>query len=151
MSNILHIEFVLFSWRTGLDILFRLSGDKCPSLSTVFPYLIWIILPKHDLSHNVRKFMCGHVHTTKSQSQLVHLHSLIIISYAGLGDSVQWVSKWWSGGCGFDPHQVSNILSWRLHMKYFLWSFYPIPFFRKGSCKFLAKECAQILVNRLED
>ena len=33
-----------------------------------------------------------------------------------------------------------NILSWRLLMKYFLWSFSPYCWFKKGSCQFLAKE-----------
>ena len=28
-------------------------------------------------------------------------------------------------GCGLDPHQAGNILSWRLIMKYFLRSFSP--------------------------
>ena len=36
-----------------------------------------------------------------------------------------------------------NILSWRLIMKYFLRSFSPFCWFKKGSCQFLAKECAQ--------
>ena len=39
--------------------------------------------------------------------------------------------------------KVSNILSWRLIMKYFLQSFSPFRWFKKGSCQFLAKECAQ--------
>ena len=26
--------------------------------------------------------------------------------------------NWWSGGCGFDPRRVRNILLWRLTMKY---------------------------------
>ena len=38
---------------------------------------------------------------------------------------------------GSTPAEVGNILSWRLIMKYFLRSFSP-----KGSCQFLAKECA---------
>ena len=41
------------------------------------------------------------------------------------------------------PAEVGNILSWRLIMKYFLWSFSPFRWFKKGSCQFLAKECAQ--------
>ena len=41
---------------------------------------------------------------------------------------------------GSTPAEVSNILSWRLIMNYFLRSFSP---FKKGSCQFLAKECAQ--------
>ena len=37
--------------------------------------------------------------------------------------------------------EVGNILSWRL--KYFLWPFSPFRWFKKGTCQFLAKECAQ--------
>ena len=36
-------------------------------------------------------------------------------------------------------------------MKYSLWSFSPFSQFKKGSYQFLAKECAQVLVNHLED
>ena len=39
--------------------------------------------------------------------------------------------------------KAGNILSWRLIMKYFLRSFSPFRWFKKGSCQFLAKECAQ--------
>ena len=52
-------------------------------------------------------------------------------------------SDWRLGGRGFDPAKVGNILSWRLIMKYFLRSFSPFRGFKKGSCQFLAKECAQ--------
>ena len=49
---------------------------------------------------------------------------------------------------GSIPAEVGNILSWRLIMKYFLRSFSPFCWFKKGSCQFLAKECAQYwLVN----
>ena len=44
---------------------------------------------------------------------------------------------------GSTPAEVGNILSWRLIMKYFLWSFSPFRWFKKGSCQFRAKECAQ--------
>ena len=44
-----------------------------------------------------------------------------------------------------------SILSWRLIMKYFLWSFSPFCRFKKGNCQFHVKECAQVLVNHLED
>ena len=44
---------------------------------------------------------------------------------------------------GSTPAEVSNILSWRLITKYFLRSFSPFRWFKKGSCQFLAKECAQ--------
>ena len=44
---------------------------------------------------------------------------------------------------GSTPAEIGNILSWRLIMKYFLRSFSPFRWFKKGSCQFLAKECAQ--------
>ena len=52
-------------------------------------------------------------------------------------------SDWRPGGPGLTPAEVGNILSWRLIMKYFLQSFSPFCWFKKGSCQFLAKECAQ--------
>ena len=44
---------------------------------------------------------------------------------------------------GSTPAKVGNILSWRLVLKYFLRSFSPFRWFKKGSCKILEKECAQ--------
>ena len=44
---------------------------------------------------------------------------------------------------GSTAAEVSNILSWRLIIKYFLWSFSPFRWSKKGSCQFLAKEYAQ--------
>ena len=44
---------------------------------------------------------------------------------------------------GSTPAEVGNILLLRLIMKYFLRSFPPFRWFKKGSCQFLAKECAQ--------
>ena len=52
---------------------------------------------------------------------------------------------------GSTPAEVGNILLWRLLMKYFLRSFSPSHWFKKGSCQFLVKECAQYWFNRLED
>ena len=60
----------------------------------------------------------------------------------GLCSSVGGASDWWSGGCGFDPRRVGNIISWKLIMKYFLQSVSIFRWFKKGSCQFLAKECA---------
>ena len=60
---------------------------------------------------------------------------------ASLGGSVG--CSWRPGGREFNPAEVSNILSWRLIMKYFLRSFSPFRRFKKGSCQFLVKECAQ--------
>ena len=55
------------------------------------------------------------------------------------------------GATGSIPVRSGNIHSWRLIMKYFLQLFSPFCLFKKGSCQFLAKEWAQIQVNRLED
>ena len=44
---------------------------------------------------------------------------------------------------GSNPAEDGNILSWRLIMKYILRSFIPFRWFKKGSCQFLSKECAQ--------
>ena len=44
---------------------------------------------------------------------------------------------------GSTPAEAGIILSWRLIMNYFLQSFSPYRWFKKGSCQFLAKECAQ--------
>ena len=43
---------------------------------------------------------------------------------------------------GSTPTEVGNILSWEFIMKYFLRSFSPFCWFKKGSCQFLPKECA---------
>ena len=44
---------------------------------------------------------------------------------------------------GSTPAEVDNILSWRLIVKYFLQPISPFCWFQKGSCQFLAKQCAQ--------
>ena len=55
------------------------------------------------------------------------------------------------GGCGFDSCQVGNILLSRLIMKYFLWSFSPFHWFKKGSLSVSDERMCIILVNPLED
>ena len=60
--------------------------------------------------------------------------------FAGLGGSV---------GC-LTPAGSWDIL-WGVIMECILQSFSPFCWFKKGNCQFLTKECAQVLVNRLED
>ena len=48
---------------------------------------------------------------------------------------------------GSIPAEPGNIMSERLILKYFLRSFSPFRSFKRDSCQFLVKECAQILVN----
>ena len=64
-------------------------------------------------------------------------------TFAGLGGSVDVRPTGDQEVAGSTPAKVGNILSWRLIMKYFLRSFSPFRWFKKGSCQFLAKECAQ--------
>ena len=52
---------------------------------------------------------------------------------------------------GSNPAEVGNILSWRLIMKYFLRSFCPFRWFKKGSCQFFGERMCTILVNHLEN
>ena len=44
-----------------------------------------------------------------------------------------------------------NILSWKMIVNYFLRSLSTFRWFKTGSYQFLAKECAQELVKRLEN
>ena len=64
----------------------------------------------------------------------------IYFQNAGLGGSIGCAVRLETSST---PAEVSNILSWRLIMKYFLRSFSPFRWFKKGSCQFLVKECAQ--------
>ena len=43
---------------------------------------------------------------------------------------------------GSTPAEIGNILSWRLIMKYFIQSFSPFRWFKKGSCLFV---CVEVL------
>ena len=45
------------------------------------------------------------------------------------------------------PLGPSNFISWWLIKKHFLWSFSPFCWWKKASCQFMARECAQVLVN----
>ena len=51
---------------------------------------------------------------------------------------------------GSTPTEVGNILSWRLIMKYFLWSF-SFPLIQEGQLSVSGEKMYTILVNRLED
>ena len=64
-----------------------------------------------------------------------------------------WIRvRLWSGGCRFDPHWAGNILSQGLIIKYFLRSFSPFCWFRKGMQLSVSGErMGTVLVNCLED
>ena len=50
-------------------------------------------------------------------------------------------SDWRPGGRGFNPRQGQQHSFVEIDKKYFLHSFFPFCWFKKGSCQFLAKEC----------
>ena len=54
-------------------------------------------------------------------------------------------------GAGLISAGSGNIRSKKLIMKYFLRLFSPLRRFQKDSCQFLAKECVEKLVNRLQE
>ena len=70
---------------------------------------------------------------------------------AGLGGSVGYASDWSSGRSGFDPRLVRQNSFVETDYEIFSMGSLPLPLIQKSSCQCLAKECAQILVNRLED
>ena len=108
--------------------------------------------PSHSfLCHSVWVMAgCDRITIVRAVKRQPNKSQTIALS-AGLGDSVGCASDWRSGSRRFDPSLVQQHSLWRLIMKYFLWSFSPFPWFKKGSCQFLAKECAHILFNHLED
>ena len=50
----------------------------------------------------------------------------------GFGGSVGCASDWWSGGCGFDPRRVDNILSWKFDHDFFYGHILYVPLIQEG-------------------
>ena len=117
--------------------------------------------------HKLFTMSTSHISGTCSNTVYIHLHPIIkvphivtryLLNHITVTQSVscsttefcrpRWLS-WMrrpTGDqevAGSTPAEVGNILSWRLIMKYFLRSFSSFRWFKKGSCQFLAKECAQ--------
>ena len=103
---------------------------------------LWIIFCKKKKKNTVMALLSG---AYNSYSQLMRLQ--FCTDQIQESVTVQSASNWWSGGCGFDPCRVGNLLSWRLIMKYFLRSF-PSTDSRKAVS---GKRMCTILVNCLED
>ena len=80
-----------------------------------------------------------------------HLAIFIIYAFAGLGGSVGCTSDWWSGGCGFDPKWVGNILSWRFDHEIFSMVIFPLPLIQEGQLSISGEGMYTILVNHLEN
>ena len=73
------------------------------------------------------------------------------IEDTGLGGSVGCASDWWSGGCGFKPHQVDNILSWIFDHEIFSTVILSLPLIQEGQLSVSCERMRTILVNSLED
>ena len=137
------------SQKTGFDISCKLSpirfsgkNKKNISKCCLLKILSRVLKPERYASEFLREKLCitlgGGINGLWGRDRVVYMSS-VPVSVAQLdarptGD--QEVA-------GSTPAEVGNILSWRLIVKYFLGSFSPFRWFKKGSCQFLAKECAQ--------
>ena len=65
------------------------------------------------------------------------------IPTAGLGGPVGCASDRESGGCGFDPYRVGNIISWRFDHEIFSTVILSIPLIQEGQLSVSGEECAQ--------
>ena len=107
----------------GINLLFTqtfLTWQSFPSYLYV-PCPSWILLHSQHTSHH-KKYACP------------KLASVAQLDVRLTGD--QEVE-------GFDPCRVGNILSWRLRNIFYGHSLSLFGWFKKGSCQFLVKECAQ--------
>ena len=80
------------------------------------------------------------------RAYIIHIHN----HKAWLYSAVSSWSDFRSRGCKFES-LFGNINFMETVMKLFLQLFCPLPLFKKDSFHLLAKECAQVLVNHLED
>ena len=76
---------------------------------------------------------------------------VIFFCFLGLGYSVWCASDWWSGGRRFDPRRVRQHSFIEIDNEIFSTVIFSLPLIQVGQSKFLAKEYAQVLLNRLED
>ena len=77
---------------------------------------------------------------------LVRCRLLIVYSFLLMAGSVAQLDAYLTGDqevAGSTPAGLATFFHEEFIMKYFLQSFTPFRRFKKGSCQFLAKECAQ--------
>ena len=117
-----------------------LHHRSVPHVHTSTPAEPFLLLPylyikkKHGCARKLQ-------YTTRLPQEIINL--IIHMPPASVAQ-LDAPSDWRPGGRRFNPPtEVGNILSWRMIMKYFLRSFSPFRWFKKGSCQFLAKEHAQ--------
>ena len=100
-------------------VLLTCSKTKVSQLTFLFCYFISVLL-RSNAAFQLHAFCNSFMNTGYKFS----IFYIVLIFYI-----VSWVAR--------------HLHSWRLIMKYFLRSFSPFRWFKKGSCQFLAKECAQ--------
>ena len=115
--------------------LLFLSVSLVKYVLRLWHFWTWLCSPFRR--YHLRRYMAG-------RSVTIHRYTLMHHD-SGRPRWLNWMRR--STGdqevAGSTLAEVGNILSWRLIMKYFLRSFSPFRWFKKGSCQFLAKECAQ--------
>ena len=79
-------------------------------------------------------------------------HVLFTAHYdiAGLGGSFGCASEWLSGGCGFDPSRIDNILFVEIDHEIFSVVILSLPLIQEGQLSVSGERMCTILVNRLE-
>ena len=144
-------EFLAGNWENLSYVCFREQADIKFGLGKALKYIVIIKIRKPNATiwsktlqglSNIFVFYAANI----AKLEVAHCFCSIlpfILQLAGLTGSVGCAPDWWSEGCGFNPIWDGNILSWRFVLKFFLLSFSPFHWFKKGSCQFLAKECVQ--------
>ena len=77
--------------------------------------------------------------------------SCLLLCTPSLSGSGEWASDWLSGGCGFNPCWVGNILSWRFDHDIFSTVFLSLFLIQEGQLSVYGERMCAVLVNRLED
>ena len=145
--------FFSFFQKTGFDISCQLSPKETFGMNC---QILFSGKNKKNISKCCQLMILPRVLALKSNWWLIIIkvneYTLTILSsLAGLGGSVGCSSFWWSGGCGFDPHRVGNILSWRFDNKIFSTVILSLLLFQEGQLSVSGKRMCTILVNCLED
>ena len=144
--GIQHLECRARTGQLSVRIMW-LNGISCQSVwGLIFQWgsilKVSIELPatsihRCDMTERLLKVMLSPNQTNKQTKLLAYLVAHSDVHPTG-GQEVTGLISVLSG----------NILSWRLIMKYFLWSFSPFCQFKKGSCQFLVKESARSLLTK---
>ena len=113
--------------------------------SIVLKCLCEVILSIHVFMYKVSLLSTHNIRFYEELEKLSQNYHQILV---GLGGSVGCASEWWSAGCGFDPHRVSNILSSRFDHEIFSSHSHPFSDSRRAFVSFWQKNvhntCSQL-------